>query len=178
MLRSRRRRSPNPGGTGAAGVGGFDEILDLVASGGVAAIPAGPIAEYVQAVARVDPDTLSRDGALAYRLNLYNAGALAPARRAFDATEQTVLRMPGGFSEPFVEVAGRGEAATHRQQTRSRCGLPLVRRVASGRATSSSRRPSPRRYGAPPGRCTPAPCRTRCSDARLRRPLRPQTRIR
>ena len=116
--------------------------------------------------------------ALAYRLNLYNAGALAPARRAFDATEQTVLRMPGGFSEPFVEVAGRGEAATHRQQTRSRCGLPLVRRVASGRATSSSRRPSPRRYGAPPGRCTPAPCRTRCSDARLRRPLRPQTRIR
>ena len=113
MLRARRLRSPNPEGTGAAGVGGFDEILDLVASGGVAAIPAGPIAEYVQAMARVDPDTLSRDGALAYWLNLYNAGALDLARRAFDATKQTVLRIPGGFSEPFVEVAGRGEAATH-----------------------------------------------------------------
>ncbi len=94
MLHSRRRRSPNPGGTGAAGDEGFDEILYLAASGGVAAIPAGPIAGYVQAMARVDPDTLSRDGALACLLNLYDAGALDAARRAFDATEQTVLRIP------------------------------------------------------------------------------------
>jgi hypothetical protein len=114
MLRARRLRSPNSGGTGAAGVGGFDEILNLVTSGGVAAIPAGPVAEHVQAMARVDPDTLSRDGALAHWLNLYNAGVLDPARRAFDATDETLLRIPGGFSEPLVDVAGRGEDATHR----------------------------------------------------------------
>jgi len=106
MLRARRLGRPQPTGTGAADIGGFDEVLDAVASGGVAAIPAEPVAGYVQAMAQVDPDTLSRDGALAYWLNLYNAGALDLARRAFDATEQTVLRIPGGFSNPYVEVAG------------------------------------------------------------------------
>ncbi len=106
MLKARRLRSPDPTGTGDSEVDGFDLILETVATGGVAAIPAAPLSEYLSAMASVDPDTLSRNGALAHWLNLYNAGALDLALRTFDAAHHTVLRIPGGFGEPFVEVAG------------------------------------------------------------------------
>ena len=55
---------------------------------------------------RVDPDTLSRDGALAFWLNLYNAGALALAADALENGETTVLRIPGAFDTPWVTIAG------------------------------------------------------------------------
>jgi len=106
MLRARRLRPPDPTGAGESDVATFDHVLAAVASGGVPAIPAAPLSEYLTSMATVDPDTSSRDGALAYWLNLYNAGALDLARRTFDAALQTVLRVPGGFGEPFVEVAG------------------------------------------------------------------------
>jgi hypothetical protein len=106
MLGARRLRPPDPTGIGGSDAEGFDEVLTAVASGGVPAIPAGPLSDYLDSMAAVDPDTLSRDGALAHWLNLYNAGALDLARRAFDADLQTVLQMPGVFGRPFIEVAG------------------------------------------------------------------------
>jgi hypothetical protein len=54
----------------------------------------------------IDPDALSRDGALAYWVNLYNAGALDLAGRAFEQGADGVFRLPGAFTTPFVEVAG------------------------------------------------------------------------
>lgn len=54
----------------------------------------------------VDPDTLSVDGALAFWLNLYNAGALSLAADALEAGEATVLRVPGAFDSPWAMVNG------------------------------------------------------------------------
>jgi len=105
ILKARRLRPPRPGGTAGAAVEGFDEILAAVASGGVPAIPTKPLNAFLERMKAVDPDTLSRDSALSFWINLYNAGALDLAHRAFDTTEQTVLRVPGGFSDPFIEVA-------------------------------------------------------------------------
>lgn len=65
----------------------------------------GPLRDYVVATSQIDPDTLSQDEALAYWLNLYNAGALLRAGDAA-AGADSVLRVPGAFSESFVDVAG------------------------------------------------------------------------
>ncbi|MGH9893365.1 MAG: DUF547 domain-containing protein [bacterium] len=62
---------------------------------------------YVASLARVDPDQLGEPEALAYWINLYNAGALRLAANAQRAGERTVLRVPGAFEQPFVDVAGR-----------------------------------------------------------------------
>ena len=57
-------------------------------------------------MAGVEPDTLTRDEALAYWLNLYNAGAVGLAIETFRTGTTSVLRVPGGFSRPLVMVAG------------------------------------------------------------------------
>ena len=67
----------------------------------------GDLDAYIGRLAETDPDQLSRDEALAYWLNLYNAGALSLAAEAFVAGEESVLRVPGAFSRPFVDVSGR-----------------------------------------------------------------------
>lgn len=61
---------------------------------------------YLDWLAEVDPDQLVRDDALAYWVNLYNAGALLLAGRALGRGEDSVLRILGGFQRPFVEIAG------------------------------------------------------------------------
>ncbi len=43
---------------------------------------------------------------MAFWLNLYNAGALRLTATAADASAPSVLRVPGGFDRPFVEVDG------------------------------------------------------------------------
>lgn len=62
--------------------------------------------DYAARMATVDPADLSRDESLAYWINLYNAGALALAAEAQRTKESTVLRVPGAFGRPFVDVAG------------------------------------------------------------------------
>ena len=64
------------------------------------------LSRYIHALEKVDPETFESEHALAYWLNLYNAGALRLAAVAFAAGEESVLRVPGAFNEPFVSVAG------------------------------------------------------------------------
>jgi len=108
VLRSRQRRRPNPTGTSLVDHAALVPILERLRQDGVRALV--PLREdlrtYRDAVAAVDPDTLPRDEALAYWLNLYNAGALDVAAEAADSSESSVLRLPGAFDRPWVTVAG------------------------------------------------------------------------
>ena len=61
---------------------------------------------YRDHVAVIDPDSLNRREALAYWLNLYNAGALDVAASASIRGDGSVLRVPGAFRSPWVTVAG------------------------------------------------------------------------
>ena len=61
---------------------------------------------YLGGMASIEPDKLSRPAAQAYWINLYNGGALRLAARADEQGEESVLRIPGGFSAPFVRVGG------------------------------------------------------------------------
>lgn len=60
---------------------------------------------YLASLSTADPDTLTRDEALAYWINVYNAGAISLAVDAFHEGNTSVLRVPGGFSRPVVRVA-------------------------------------------------------------------------
>ncbi len=108
MLRAMRVRRPRPAGAGVVDHGGLSEILDVLASSGVPGLASQrpQIAGYVADIAAVDPDDLSRDEALAFWLNLYNAGALDLAARTAVQDQSSVLRVPGGFRRPWVRIAG------------------------------------------------------------------------
>ena len=101
-------RSPRPAGTGDADHSELAAALDAVSAGGLGELPPQRerLDRYGVALSQTDPDSLSRDGALAYWLNLYNAGALALAATARASGESTVLRVPGAFDRPWAEVAG------------------------------------------------------------------------
>ncbi len=110
MLRSRRVRTPAPSGRLSPGPdhAGLADVLTQVASSGPRAL-AGlrpEIDAYVDGLAAIDPDDLDLTSNQAYWLNLYNAGALAVASTAYEDGTPTVLRIPGVFSRPWVEVAG------------------------------------------------------------------------
>lgn len=64
------------------------------------------LTRYMDQMAAVDPGSLTRDEALAYWTNVYNAGALQLAAKALLAGESSVLGIPGGFREPVISVAG------------------------------------------------------------------------
>lgn len=108
ILNSMRKRRPQPHGLASVDHSALAPSLDALKMGGVAALPGQrpELAEYRQRMESVDPDTLSRDGSLAFWLNLYNAGALDLAAEAYDAVEETVLRVPGGFTRHWATVGG------------------------------------------------------------------------
>lgn len=108
MLRARFVRKPRPDGDGTVDHSQLDAVLAAVGSEGVAALTdrASELAAYVEKVAAVDPDTLTRNEALAYWINLYNALALDLARRAQEAGDPTVLRVDGAFTTKVTTVAG------------------------------------------------------------------------
>ena len=110
VLRSRRVRRPDPQGTETVDHAPLAEILGAVASSGPRALGElrPDIDAYVDTLAAVDPDDLDLTGAQAYWLNLYNAGALGVASQAYVEGSPTVLRIPGAFSRPWVEIAGEG----------------------------------------------------------------------
>jgi hypothetical protein len=62
--------------------------------------------DYRDRLQHVDPDRLDRNHALAYWVNLYNAGALDLAAATVASGMESVLRLPGGFQRPWAEVAG------------------------------------------------------------------------
>jgi hypothetical protein len=108
MLRAQRVAKPRPAGSGSVDHTGLGAVLDVLADAGVPGL-AGQrpqIAAYVDDLAALDPDQLSRNEALAFWLNLYNAGALDLAARTALQRDRSVLRVPGAFSRPWVRVAG------------------------------------------------------------------------
>ena len=108
MLRAMRARRPRPAGARVVDHSGLSGILDVLASSGVPGLASQrpQIAGYVADLAAVDPDELSRDEALAFWLNLYNAGALDLAARTAVHGQDSVLRVPGGFRRAWVKIAG------------------------------------------------------------------------
>lgn len=108
MFRARRIRRPRPTGSGTVDHGTLAPILAHVREGGIAAVPAqrGAISGFRGHLENIDPDTLSADAALAFWLNLYNAGALDLAGEAFATGRATVLRIPGAFDQPWARIAG------------------------------------------------------------------------
>ncbi len=64
------------------------------------------LAEYISDMSTINPEDMSRDEALAYWINLYNAGALRLAARAQSEGRESVLRIPGAFSRPLTAVNG------------------------------------------------------------------------
>lgn len=110
IWRAQRVRRPRPTGTGTTDHTELVPALAALQTGGVAALadqrPA--LAAYRDRLATIDPDTLSPDAALAYWLNLYNAGALDLAAAAITQQAASVLRLPGGFQRTWATIAGEG----------------------------------------------------------------------
>jgi hypothetical protein len=108
ILWSFRLRGPRPKGSGTVDHRPYDELLDITRRAGLEALAErrSDLEAYLARMAEVDPDDLGRDEALAYWLNLYNAGAQQLALDAFDRGLATVLRVGRAFERPFVQVAG------------------------------------------------------------------------
>jgi hypothetical protein len=111
MLSARRVRRPQP--TTDSRHSELDhailgEVLEDLRQSGVAVLPdhRASLAAYRDRLETIDPDSLMREGALAYWINLYNAGALDLAAEASNRSESTVLRVPGGFRKAWAHVAG------------------------------------------------------------------------
>ncbi len=127
LLTRRRPRpegdDPGPDATALA------DVLAHLARRGVAGLPEmrERIAAYRIHAESIDPDRLDRDTALAYWLNLYNAGALDLAARAAADGDLTVLRVPGAFTDPWAEVAGEALSLTDMEHAKiRRFGDPRV----------------------------------------------------
>lgn len=82
-------------------------LKGLEASDGVdLADHADSLLVYTTKLGDVDPAGLSRHEALAFWINLYNAGALLLAAEAQRKGSETVLRIPGAFSRPYIAITG------------------------------------------------------------------------
>ena len=99
---------PRPSGVERLDHSALTPQLEVLAGGKTEAFEAirPDLARYVDELSGVDPNRLTRSEALAFWLNLYNAGALRLAAVAFAAGEESVLRVPGAFNEPLVKIAG------------------------------------------------------------------------
>ena len=108
IAQARRTRRPKPTGDGVAQSDEFARVLSRLQSEGIEVLPSERrvLARFRFRMEEVDPDALSVDGALAFWLNLYNAGALALAADTLSAGENTVLRVPGAFDAPWAMVGG------------------------------------------------------------------------
>ena len=113
ILWSLRHPAPKPSKKASGKVSvdhsAFQPILARLQERGTAELPMliAELGDYRHQLEDIDPDSLGPDEALAYWLNLYNAGALSLAAKAYSKDLNSVLRVPGGFSKPFVKVAGK-----------------------------------------------------------------------
>ncbi len=108
MLRARRVSRPRPSGTGTVDHTTFGSVLVRLAQDGIGSFGSddAELGSYRASASAIDPDRLPRGESLAFWLNLYNAGAIGSAASAFDASADSVLRIPGAFSRPWVTIAG------------------------------------------------------------------------
>lgn len=102
-----RRPQPSPDSTETVDHGPLAVVLTQVKTEGAGSLPEqrAALATYRSRLEAVDPDTLARSEALAYWLNLYNAGALDLAAEAFARRSVSVLRVPGGFQRTWAVIA-------------------------------------------------------------------------
>jgi hypothetical protein len=108
MLQARRVAPPGAPGSGSADHRGLEPVLTALTAGGTPALASvrGELGAYLSYAEAIDPSRLTRPESLAFWLNLYNAGALDLAARAFTGGADSVLRVPGAFSSPVFEVEG------------------------------------------------------------------------
>ncbi len=108
MLRARRVSRPRPSGTGTVDHTAFGSVLVRLAQDGIGSFGSADaeLGSYRASASAIDPDQLPRGEALAFWINVYNAGAIGSAASAFNASEDSVLRIPGAFSRPWVTIAG------------------------------------------------------------------------
>ena len=100
--------TPRPSGSVDVDHRALTPVLERIAERGTAGLASigDELTDYLEEMSRVDPDSLSDEGALAFWMNVYNAGALDLASRAAVGDESSVLRIPGGFSGAFITVQG------------------------------------------------------------------------
>lgn len=108
MLYARRVAAPDPSGTAVVDHTLLAEVLKAVSAEGVRALPSAlsTLGRYRDELAAINPDGLDADEALAYWINLYNAGALSRAGEARSHDYASVLRVPGAFSGVWATVQG------------------------------------------------------------------------
>jgi len=110
MVRARRlsKPAPDPQSTITIDHTELGHVLDAFVDSGITSLAksAPALETYRDSMESVDPDTLNAGEALAFWMNLYNAGALRSAGLAFDEDMGSVLRVPGTFSSPWATVAG------------------------------------------------------------------------
>lgn len=85
---------------------GLSPILDQLSEGGVLTLSnnASALSQYRDQMEGVSPDSLTPQEALAFWMNLYNAGALRAAGDAYDSNAESVLRVPGAFSDRWAVI--------------------------------------------------------------------------
>ncbi|MGI9585177.1 MAG: DUF547 domain-containing protein [Acidimicrobiia bacterium] len=108
VLNARRVSKPAPAGTAVADHSLLAPILDGLRTGGVSTLPleGGAIDAYRDAVSSLSPDAMSPSEALAFWINLYNAGALRATGIAFMDGAASAVQVPGAFTTPWVQVDG------------------------------------------------------------------------
>lgn len=100
--------TPRSWGNGSSDHGRLREPLSAIADKGTQALEEldGELTGYLLDQSQVSPNQLTKDEALAFWINLYNAGALILAGRALREGEQSVLGVPGGFQSKIVTIDG------------------------------------------------------------------------
>jgi hypothetical protein len=110
MVRARRLSTPDPDPHSTVTIdhSALGHVLDRFAASGIGSLTksAPALEDYRDSMEEIDPDDLNGAEALAFWMNLYNAGALRGAGVAFDEDMGSVLRVPGAFSAPWATVAG------------------------------------------------------------------------
>lgn len=108
MLRARRVATPAPNGSGVVSHRDLQPTLEKLRVSGIGSLPTNRSAlqQYRNCLAQQSPDGLNPSEALAFWINLYNAGALDAAAAAYDEEAASVLRIPGAFTKPWVVVEG------------------------------------------------------------------------
>lgn len=108
LIKALRVSRPRPSGSGSVAHSALGEVLQVLSEEGVVGLVGqrDAIRTYRDELQEVDPDSLARADALAYWLNLYNAGALDLAAESQADNRPSVLRVPGAFDRRWATVMG------------------------------------------------------------------------
>jgi hypothetical protein len=101
-------RPPDGSGFGSANHDRFASVLEFLHGDVVRRLPDAveELDRYLEDLASVEPEHLSRDEALAFWINMYNAAGLRLGAAAAREGAATVFGVPGAFTAPVVTVGG------------------------------------------------------------------------